>query len=50
MNLSERIQTLAERVAGGSADDLEAYVAGVVDAMEIERGNPDDIAVLAIAL
>ena len=50
VNLSERIQTLAERVAGGSADDLEAYVAEVVDAMEIEQGNPDDIAVLAIAL
>ncbi len=50
VNLSERIQTLAERVAGGSVDDLQAYVAGVVDAMEIERGNPDDIAVLAIAL
>ena len=50
INLGDRIQTLAERVAGSSTDDLEAYVAAVVDAMKSERGNPDDIAVLAIAL
>ena len=50
VSLSDRIQTLAERVAESPADDLETYVATVISAMEIERGNPDDIAILAIAL
>ena len=38
------------RVAKTPADDLDAYVAAIVAGMATERGNPDDIAVLALTI
>jgi CHASE3 domain sensor protein len=50
VSLSDRIQALTAKVAETPADDLEAYVAAIVAGMATERGNPDDIAVLALTI
>jgi serine phosphatase RsbU (regulator of sigma subunit)/CHASE3 domain sensor protein len=48
--LDERIQTLARRVAATPTDDLDAFVAAIVETMESEDSNPDDIAILAVTI